>query len=280
MIALALKSTVTIAIANVTVFIVSVYLLKRSSPRMQLDAFLALLLANATTLISLLSVNKEMIDLLVISLFCFSRSTHRRLPMIVSLIIAIVNRYEVGVMLLLFLFIQSRANPLKNRRSLTLCAIVVMLTLLLPILAMESLSTRFVEVQELGHAGVLEFLDNLEMHFLFFVAIIPKLGEVMFGELLNLPSRWATYTLQDAANSYILVLNNLANVLVLTVLFWKGAFRIKNDWIYLATICAIVVSISVVTQPRYFYLCYVLLCVQAAQPISSSIALAELGQTA
>jgi hypothetical protein len=131
---------------------------------------------------------------------------------------------------------------------------------------MKSLLDRFEEVEQIGREGMLVLLDNLEMHFGFFVAFVPKLIEVMFGDLLSVFSRWSTYGLDDAANTYILFLNNLANVLIVAVLIWKRAFRLWNDLIYLASVCAVVICISLVNQPRYFYICFVLLCVQAAHP--------------
>jgi hypothetical protein len=266
LLALALKSTAVIAVFNTGIFLASILLLKRSAPHMQLDLFMILLLVNATTMVSLLSVNKEIIDLFVVSLFCYSRSAGRSLPLLICLAIALLNRYEVCAMLLLFLFLQSKLNPLRKHRTLALSVLVILLTLFLPILAMENLSARFEEVQQIGHEGAILFLDNLEMHFLFIIAMAPKLAEVMFGELLSLPSRWSTYSLNDAANTYILLLNNLANVLVVAVLLCKRTLSLKSDWVYLAAVCAIAVSTSLVNQPRYFYICFILLCMQAAHP--------------
>jgi hypothetical protein len=264
--ALVLKSTTSIAVFNIGVFLFCILLLKHSFPSVKADLLMTFLLANATTLVSLLTVNKETIDLLAISLFCYSRTSGRRLPLGAALIIALVNRYEVCAMLLLFMLLQSKLNLLRKRRGLTLLALVILLTVSLPLLAMQNLMNRFEEVQRIGRDGALVLLDNLEMHFGFFAAFLPKLIEVMFGDLLSSFSRWSTYSLDDAANTYILFLNNLANVLIVAVLLWKGTFRLRNDIIYLTSVCAIVISISLVNQPRYFYICFVLLCVQAAHP--------------
>jgi hypothetical protein len=107
----------------------------------------------------------------------------------------------------------------------------------------------------------------MEMHFLFFLAAVPKIAENLFGEFLN-PATISRYTLEDLANSYILLFNNLATLLVILKLQMKGRFRLKSiqsDLMYLAALSSLVMSISLVIQPRYFYIVYVLLCMEAAR---------------
>jgi hypothetical protein len=97
--------------------------------------------------------------------------------------------------------------------------------------------------------------------------VLPKIGENFFGELLN-PTAMAGYSLNDLANSYILLSNNIATAFVLFMLWAKGRLRLRSinsDWLYLAVIVSLVMAISLVIQPRYFYLVYVLLCFEVAQ---------------
>jgi hypothetical protein len=260
-VALLLKNTVVIALVNVFVFLVSIRLFKLSS-EFNVGLFVALLLINPTTMVSLLSVNKEIIDLFVVALFCYSLTSKRKWALCAALIIALLNRYEVCFTMILFLFIRSRLNPLRRRRLLTLFGLVVLISFCLPLLAGRSLATRF---EEASSGGMIAFLDSLEMHYLYFIAVIPKILEGMFGELLNV-SRWTQYSTDDLANSYILVFNNVAALVTLLILGWKRNLKLSSDWVYFALLGCIIMSLSLVVQPRYFYYCYVLFCFQAAHP--------------
>jgi hypothetical protein len=99
---------------------------------------------------------------------------------------------------------------------------------------------------------------------MFALAVIPKILENLFGQLFN-PASWTRYTLDDPANSYILLFNNLATAIVLLFLARKKSLTLRSDWMYLAWTIAVFMTIALVIQPRYFYLCYVLFCFQASQ---------------
>jgi len=81
--------------------------------------FVGLLLLNATTTISLLSVNKEIVDLLAVSIFFFARRRHRNGVLLLALMLALFNRFEVCIVMLLFLLAESKLNPWRQRRVVT-----------------------------------------------------------------------------------------------------------------------------------------------------------------
>ena len=258
--ALALRTTVLIALGNLVLFWVSIELFKRSS-EISVGLFLFFLLLNPTTTVSLLSVNKEIVDLFIMALFCYFWTAGHKWVLFLALLFSLVNRYEVCLALLIFIAIRSRLNPLRRRRLLMLLVVVLGLNFFLPLLVSRILSSRF---EEASGGGLVAFLDTLEMHYLYVFAVLPKILENMFGELLNV-SHWSSYSMDDPANSYILFFNNIASMVVVLFLAWKRSLRLRNDWVYLASVGAVVMSISLVNQPRYFYFCFVLLCLQAAQ---------------
>lgn len=261
LIALALKNTFIIVVANYLVFFASIVLLKKSFS-FSTGTFVGFLLLNATTTISLLSVNKEMIDLLAISLFLFGFRNGRRIILLLALLLALLNRFEVLIVMVTFLLAQTRLNHWRRRRTLTLLLLVILLSIMLPILLSANLSARF---EEASSGGLIALLDSLEIHFLFGVAVIPKIAENLFGMLIN-PATWTALSdFSDLANSYILLFNNLASAIVVLALIKKHAFSLRSDVVYLAMIGSIFMSVSLVVQPRYFYFVYVLLCLRAAQ---------------
>lgn len=262
LIALALKNTFIIVVANYVIFFVSLALLKRSYS-FSTGTFVAFLLLNATTTISLLSVNKEIIDLLVISLFLFASRKGKRGLLLLALSLALLNRFEVFVVIVVFLLVQTKLNFWRNRRTLTLVSLAIVLSVMLPLFLSGVLASRF---EEASSGGVIVLLDSLEMHFLYGVAVLPKIAENLFGMLIN-PSAWKMLdNSSDLANSYILLFNNLATAVVVLTLIKKHALSLRSDLIYFAMIGCILMAISLVIQPRYFYFVYVLLCLQAAQP--------------
>jgi hypothetical protein len=259
-IAFVLKSTLAIAALDILAFATSIWLFTKTSSKIDPIWLVALLLVNPTTGISLLSVNKEIIDLFALALFFYSRSKARTMLLLLALILALLNRYEVCFSMILFLLVQSRLNPWKAHRLATLVALALAMTIALPHVSANTLETHFAEAQS---AGLVRALDTLEMHYLYVVAVLPKIAENLFGQLLNI-SQWSEYSFDNLANSYILFLNNLACFFVVVFLAFRRSLSIRNEWIYFAALASIVMASSLVNQPRYFYIVYVLLCLQAA----------------
>ena len=265
LLAWALKGTFAIAVADYAMFFLALFLLKRSFT-FSTGMFLSLLLLNATTTISLLSVNKEIIDLLVISMFLFARRKGNTPLLLFAILLAVLNRFEVSLVLVLFMVVESKMNPLRHRRIATTVAVLIALSVLLPLAASHTLAMKF---EEASGSNTIAFLDTLEVHYMYGLAVFPKIAENLFAELLNV-SKWMTsYSLSDLANSYIVFSNNLATLIVLIVLLRERALTLRSDLIYFALMGCVVMAISLVVQPRYFYFVYVLLCLRAAIPKSS-----------
>lgn len=160
---------------------------------------------------------------------------------------------------------------MRGRRWASVFVYLCALSILVPLVAAHGLAARFAEAvaeaQGAQRGGTVAFLDSLELHYLFFLAAFPKIGENLFGEVLN-PLRLGSYSFADFANSYALLSNNIATGLVLFFLWMKGRLHLRainSEWIYLAVITGSLMSVALVIQPRYFYVVYVLLCFEAAR---------------
>jgi hypothetical protein len=151
---------------------------------------------------------------------------------------------------------------------MAVAVLILGLSCLLPLLASSALSGRF---EEASNGGLVVQLDMLEMHYLYAVAIIPKVAENLFGELALGLDR-----------SYILWFNSLADVIVLVVLARRHLLTLGSDLIFFCTVGSAIMAVSLVIQPRYFYFVYALLCLQAAQRRRRRVAGAgaSLGQPA
>lgn len=261
LLALVLNSTVAAVLVNYVLFTLAIVLCRKSfstSTRL----FVVLLALNPTTMISLLSVNKESVDFLTVALFFFARVRRNKWIMLLALVIALANRFELCALMVVFMIAESALNPFRHRRWITLVMVTLCLGIALPLFGSHSLAARFEEAR-LG--GMVTWLDSLEMHYLFPLAVVPKIAENLFGELINI-SAWKTYTFSDLANSYILLFNNLATLAVLILLLRKHLLTLRDNAVYFAAMGCILMASAMVIQPRYFYFAYILLCVQAARP--------------
>ncbi len=250
-----LSSQLDIMLLNYVLFAISLFVLKRSCP-ISLTVFIPLLLLNPTTATSLLCVNKEILDLFNLALFLYWRKSGRWMILVAALLLALFNRYEFCVVMLAITLAESRLNPFRKRRFVTLLLLVGALNFVMPLWGSKVLAHRFEEAQS---AALVKVLDQLQMHYLYVLAVVPKIGEDMFGFLSN------TQVWNDPT-SWVLIMffNNLAAAVVTLILVFKRSFRLCNDFIYFGAIGAVIAAQALVIQPRYFYFVYVLLCLQAA----------------
>lgn len=259
-----LHNALSVMLLNLAIFVVSMALLRRTHA-VSLAAFVGLILLNPTTTTSILCVNKEILDLLVISLFLYSRKNRRYALLIAALALAVLNRYELCVVLLVFLAAESRLNPFRERRITTLVLLVCTLNFVMPIWGAKQLSHRFEEAQ---FAGFIKLLDTLQMHYLYVLAVVPKIAEDLFGQLVN-PLVWT------ASSSWLFInfFNNLAYAVLILIVLARRQLNLQNDLIYLGALGSVLIAQALVVQPRYFYFAYILLCLQAAQVRESDTAI-------
>jgi hypothetical protein len=265
LLAIAFRDPLAIVIVNYLILFLSIFLLKKTFS-LSMGTFIALLLLNPTTTVSLLSLNKEIIDLLGISLFLYARSARLKGLLLFALLIAVVNRYEVCVFMLLYLFVTSSFCRWHAQRIRMLLLIVLAIDIFLPFFGSASLEARFAEA---SNGGLIALLDSMEIHYLYFVAVVPKIAENLFAELFSV-SKWMSYEANDLANSYVVGFNNLANAIVFLLLLKKRRLSIRNNLIYFAMLGSVVMALAMVVQPRYFYCVYILLCLQVAEAHSES----------
>jgi len=253
---LVLNSAFLVMLMNYALFVFSILLLRKTFS-FSLAIFMPLLLLNPTTTTSLLCLNKEIFDLFYLSLFLYSRVKKKRWILLITLVFALLNRYELCLVMLLFVVAGSRWNPLRERRIATLVLLVLALNFAIPFWGREMLAQRF---EEAASANTIAVLDRLQMNYLYVLAVIPKIAENLFGQLAN-PQVWKATTAWLIVNLF----NNISYAIVLSVAAVKRRLTLRNDLIYFAAFGAVLAAQSLAVQPRYFQFIYVLLCLQIAQ---------------
>ena len=255
-ISLVLKSPLLIMLFNYGLFAVSLAIYRRSSP-IALTVFIPLLLLNPTTTTSILCVNKEIVDFFELALFLSWQKTRRRKFLLAAMLLALFNRYVLCVVMGIIVLAESHLNPLRKHRLATLLSLTLALNFVMPVWGAKNLALRFEEAQ---YAGVVRALDEMQLHYMYVLVVLPKIADNFFGFLFN-PGVWT------ASTSWLLInfFNNFATAIVLLVLLVRRSLKLRNDLIYFAGIGAVMVAQALAVQPRYFYFVYVLLCLQAAQ---------------
>lgn len=255
-ISLVLNSALWVMLFNYSIFTLSLLLLKRVF-QISTGAMVVLLLINPTTTTSILCVNKEVLDFLSISLFLYGRRRHRTGVLLLALSVALLNRYELCIVMLVFIICKSRLNPFRRKRWATLLLLVLSLNFIMPLWGAKMLAHRFEEAE---FAGVIRILDTLQLNYLYVLAVIPKIADDLFGQLLN-PQVWK----ESSSWLYINFFNNLAYVILIAINLLKRRMTMQSDLIYFCALGAVIVAQALVVQPRYFYFIYILLCLQAAR---------------
>jgi hypothetical protein len=262
LLALVFKSTFAMVLADYAMFFLVLVLLRKSFS-FSTGVFVGLLLLNATTTISLLSVNKEIVDLLAVSIFFFARRRHHKSLLLLALMLAIFNRFEVCIVMLVFLLAESKLNPWRHRRVITMVALTVVMSVTLPLFLSETLNSR---LEVISDSRIYAWINGLEMHYLFAFAVIPKVVHTLFSIFITHPFNVETYyRFSDIANTSIPCSNNLANAVVFVILAWKRRLSVQSDLVYFSMLGFIIMAVSMVTVERYIYFAYVLLCLHAAQ---------------
>lgn len=262
LLAFAITNPFAMAMINYLIFIAAFILLRKTFEFSAFE-FLLLMLLNATTSISLLTVNKEIFDVLAVSLFLFAREYRRRGILALAVLIAILNRFEVGAVMLAFMLAESKCNPWRKRRAATLVVLTIAITILLPIVLPVLASHTLNADSDANHSAITLWLNNLELHYLYAVALMPKLGALLFAELVDYRN-WKAYGNGDYANTYIVLSNNIANAVVCVALAWKRRIDLSSTVFYFAVLGCVLNTVSMSKQPRYLFFAYTLICLQVA----------------
>jgi hypothetical protein len=258
---LILNNAFLVMLLNYALFTFSILLLRKTFS-INLAIFIPLLLLNPTTTTSILCLNKESVDLFCLSLFLYSRVKNKKWILLATLLFALINRYEFCVVMLLFAVAGSRWNPLREKRIATMLLLVAAFNFAIPFWGGKMLAQRF---EEAASANTIAFLDRLQMNYLYIIAVIPKIAENLFGQIVN-PQVWKAPTAWLIVNLF----NNISYLIVITIAAINRRLTLQNDLIYFAVIGALLVAQSLSVQPRYFQFIYVLLCLQIAQLKSQS----------
>lgn len=246
-----------ILLLNAAMLAFSVVSLARS---LGLDApkFLLVLLLNPITVSSTLSVNKEILAIVMIALLVRFYTTRSLRVLGLTVLMSVLVRWQMTMLLLVALALVSRINPIRERRVTTLVVLLATLSLVY-LLVQETLlapvRTNFQDAAaEYEGSGAFELLMTLQDQGWYWAIFPLKAAHLLFASGLRFDRLIAP---TDTYNEGWQLLHSTATLILFIVLVHRRRFTPRNDLVYLSLIYLAVFAITPVYAPRYFYPVYV-----------------------
>ncbi len=252
-----LRNNFLILCFNYSLFGLSIWYLAKSTPlRVALLTFV--LIFNPLILVSILTLNKEILAVLSTAMLCRYVSSESRSKLLLAgmLVISLLSRWQHLVAVCLFLLLIARRSPFRSRRKLAIALIVIAITLIYPTVADFVSITAFGSEELKGNT--IAALTAMQAHYLFFLSALPKVALAFVGGLTVpfLQEQEAS----DVYNRVIVPLGSVFNLVMLVWFFFSRRLRLADDMILFAVVYAVLFAISPIAQVRYLIPIYVVIC--------------------
>jgi hypothetical protein len=265
---------VLVFVFNVAAFLAA-YRILRSSSAAADPLYLALALAASPVMFSsLMSINKEILALLVISLLAAHHSTGRRSYFVAGLLLSPLIRWQLTVFALVSAAL--RSGPLRRHRALALGGLVIACSIGYPLMR----AGVFQQLDDIAQAGALEQIGGsglyarfvaLQNRGLYFLVVVPKVLHLFVG-LISRVGQMLQPT--DVYNNLVATSQAIANLAIsaLALLLWRiGRLRLDSHPFFLGLVFAVIFGLSPIYSPRYLFPVYVLLALSVAESASDPV---------
>ncbi len=265
MIARLLGSNILILCFNYLLFFVAVRLFAQSVP-MRAPLLTLLLLVNPAVLVSILTVNKEILVLVSVAMLCkyMASDGKSRLLLLGALLIGLFGRWQHFVITIFFLMLVGRVNPLRRRRNLTICVLVLSITV-----AVSYFSSTIYVLIGMRSGDSLQskmglMLATAQDHFLYFAVVLPKIAQDLYSGAFLYGRISKARPSVDIYNTVIAPLSSLANIVVTIWFIATRRFSLDNDRLFFAVVYMLLFGVLPFAQCRYCLPAYYFLCVEIA----------------
>ncbi len=266
---LLLKNPFWVMLCNVAFFIVSIQAC--AAVKGLNRTWLALLLAaNATTLVSLITLNKEIFALIATLLLCryIYTESHSKLLLALILIIGLLARWEQPAITLLFLYLRRENSFFRRHPLVAVLMLLVGISIAYPVALRSSAVDLSWATDQAKEGGAILIFNSVQASFGYALVVIPK-------ALLSLYNRWITPTyfltdywqqdFSDFANQFVIHLHCLSLLVISVVAFLRGRISLRRPLPFFIALYLVITSANTFIQPRYQYPVYVLLCFDLAR---------------
>ncbi|MGI8770853.1 MAG: hypothetical protein ACR2JE_05410, partial [Acidobacteriaceae bacterium] len=269
MVAKALRTPFLVAVFNCFLLVLMVRL-AGGIPGVRRRYFLLLYMLNAQSLVSIVTLNKEIFASLgLVAFFAWNASRRRYWLFALAAVFSIMARWEQLAVILLYLFLENRFSPFRKRHKTALLFVIGFLTILYP------LALRFSGIDISGilaiadSSGLISRMDSIQANFGLPLVIVPKIMMNLFNRMLVptyfLGSEFLSLNFTDLQSNVIIHLQTLAMLVLFVAALFKRRLDLSRPIPYFIALYLILTAISPFIQTRYEYPVYVLLCIQLAR---------------
>jgi hypothetical protein len=266
LIAWSLRSNVLILVFNYLVLLFSIRMFAEAENiRPIVLAFL--LLANPSVLVSVLTLNKEILALLSVALLGKYLASDRRSKglLLLLLLVSFLARWEHCAVVLFFLAITAKANPLRYWRKLQIVIMVAVISVAYPFV--PHLAQTF--GSESFQGTTVGQLTEVQSHFLYFVVAFPKICLNLFGGIAGLAHLGQTSSdPNDVYSTVIVPWSSIMNLVVASWFVLRRRVRLSNDLVFFAAIYLLLFAVTPFVQYRYFLPQYYVMCLEIARRVA------------
>ena len=261
-----------IATFNYLLFIFSYWILINTFKVNRLKLLL-LFLATPMLLVSILTLNKEILGFFAISILAYTLEKSKNKFLILSILfVSIFVRWQLFLSIFLFLILQKFSSGY-IRRIVILASIIMIISLVYPIFYnffdLEFILNLDVNISEqTTKSGFIIQLNDLQNRYMFFLAVIPKIMYNLFADANKIYfsiTELNSLDYTDIYNNFIIPLHCVVMVFIFLNLANQKKLDVLSNNIYFFLFYSIIFSLSPYVQPRYFFPIYPLLCLEISK---------------
>jgi hypothetical protein len=260
-----------VAIFNCVLFAICIQA-SASIPGVKRRTFALLLMANALTLPSLMTLNKEILALAGVVLFAKYLYSERKSLWLLGavFVFSTMARWQQTFFILIYMGLESRFSPFRGKPKRAIAAVLGSISIAWALIASRfpTLLAAYMALAGLINQGTLARLNAIQAKGGFFVVVWPKILMNIGGRLLGtsyILHDWIHEDFHNLQNSVIGNLHSLVFLALMAFMLIRGRFRLKRPLVFFALIYMIFTAASPFIQNRYEYPAYVLLALEMSR---------------
>ncbi len=275
------NNTINITIFNFILFCTSYFLLIKSANVNQRYLLLSLI-ASPMLLVSITTVNKEIIGTLFFSFLAYilqnkillkSNKFSILLIILIASVLALIVRWQTLVVLWIFLLMKYLNIKTSKSKLKFLCSLVLIASILYPIfktvfeldMVLTETNLDVIEKNEMMVA-----LNQMQGQYMFFIIFIPKLLLNLIGNPFSMPTKIVEIFYGNSHDIYNVVISPLQQILnaFIFIIFAYKIFKSKGrrkeftDIQCIVMIYGVIFSLTPFLQARYFFPIFTLMCLE------------------
>ena len=208
---------------------------------------------------SVLTINKEIISILVIAILMNYFKKRSIILLIFAILISFLVRWQMALFVLSATLLLSKLNFLKRNKILTLISFLLGISVIYSL--NQSNFEDFNRVAEIGQevstegSGLFSVLIGIQNSgpLGYFIAFLPKTLFLLIG-LIARYYKFCDFT--ELYNNVFVFSQSVVNAIVIFFLI-KNRVTVNNIFLFLGIIYCIIFSLSPIYSPRYFFPAYI-----------------------